>query len=81
MRQQALVAVAIALITFMGVLLRSRKATIRVHDRTTAVLVAQAHMITMGEGPDTGEEQGRCADPERARFPWSPVGTEHRWNA
>ena len=81
MRQQALVAVAMALLTFMGVLLRSREATIRVHDRTTAVLVAQAHMITMGEGPDTGEEQGRCAGPERARFPWSTAVTEHRWDA
>ena len=81
MCQPALAAVAMALITFMGLLLRSREATSRVYDRTTAVWVAQAHMLTLGEGPDTGEEQGRCAGPERARFPWSPVGTEHRWNA
>ena len=81
MCQPALAAVAMALITFMGLLLRSREATSRVYDRTTAVGVAQAHMITLGEWPDPGAEQGRCAGPERARFPWPPAVTEHRWDA
>ena len=49
MCQPALAAVAMALITFMGLLLRSREATSRVYDRTTAVWVAQAHLITLGE--------------------------------
>jgi len=57
MRQQALVAVAMALLTFMGVLPRSREATIRVHDRTIAVLVAQAHMVTLGEGRTQGKSR------------------------
>ena len=57
MRQHALVAVAMALITFMGVLLRSLEVTIRVQDRTTVVLLAQAHMVTMGEGRTQGRSR------------------------
>jgi hypothetical protein len=68
MRQQALVAVAIALITFMGVLLRSREATIRVHDRTTAVLVAQAHMITMGGRAGHRGGAGQVCRPRACTF-------------
>ena len=60
--------VAIALVTFMGLHLRSLDATIRAQDLTTAVLLAQGKMAGMGEFPDTGEEQGKFEGPELERF-------------
>jgi len=81
MRQHALVAGALALVTFMGLPLRSLEATIRVHDRTTAVLGAPAHMAPLGAWPETGEQEGRLAAPERERLPWSTAVTEHPWDA
>ena len=53
----AVAIVALALVTFMGLHLRSLDATIRAQDLTTAVLLAQGKMATMGEFPETGEEQ------------------------
>jgi general secretion pathway protein I len=73
----AVAIVAIALLTFMGLHLRSLDATIRAQDLTTAVLLAQAKMATMGEFPDTGEEKGRFEGPELERFQWSTAVTEH----
>ena len=73
----AVAIVAIALVTFMGLHLRSLDATIRAQDLTTAVLLAQAKMATMGEFPDTGEEQGKFEGPELERFQWSTAVTEH----
>jgi general secretion pathway protein I len=77
----AVAIVAIALVTFMGLHLRSLDATIRAQDLTTAVLLAQAKMATMGEFPDPGEEQGRFEGPELERFQWSSAVTEHTLDA
>jgi len=77
----AVAIVAIVLVTFMGLHLRSLDATIRAQDLTTAVLLAQAKMATMGEFPDTGEEQGKFEGPELERFQWSTVVTEHTLDA
>jgi general secretion pathway protein I len=77
----AVAIVAIALVTFMGLHLRSLDATIRAQDLTTAVLLAQAKMATMGEFPDTGEEQGKFEGPELERFQWATVVTEHTLDA
>jgi len=77
----AVAIVAIALVTFMGLHLRSLDATIRAQDLSTAVLLAQGKMATMGEFPDTGEEQGRFEGPELTRFQWSTAVTEHTLDA
>ena len=77
----AVAIVAIALVTFMGLHLRSLDATIRAQDLTTAVLLAQAKMATMGEFPDTGEEQGRFEGPELERFQWATAVTEQTLDA
>ena len=73
--------VAIALVTFMGLHLRSLDATIRAQDLSTAVLLAQGKMATMGEFPDTGEEQGKFEGPELERFQWATAVTEHTLDA
>ena len=77
----AVAIVAIALVTFMGLHLRSLDATIRAQDLTTAVLLAQGKMATMGEFPDTGEEQGKFEGPELERFQWASAVTEHTLDA
>ena len=77
----AVAIVAIALVTFMGLHLRSLEATIRAQDLTTAVLLAQGKMATMGEFPDTGEEQGKFEGPELERFQWATAVTEHTLDA
>ena len=77
----AVAIVAIALVTFMGLHLRSLDATIRAQDLTTAVLLAQGKMATMGEFPDTGEEQGKFAGPDLERFQWATAVTEHTLDA
>jgi len=77
----AVAIVAIALVAFMGLHLRSLDATIRAQDLTTAVLLAQAKMATMGEFPETGAEQGKFEGPELERFQWATVVTEHTMDA
>ena len=77
----AVAIVAIALVTFMGLHLRSLDATIRAQDLTTAVLLAQGKMATMGEFPDTGQEQGKFEGPELERFQWATAVTEHTLDA
>jgi len=77
----AVAIVAIALVAFMGLHLRSLDATIRAQDLTTAVLLAQGKMATMGEFPETGETQGKFEGPELERFQWSTAVTEHRLDA
>ena len=77
----AVAIVAIALVTFMGLHLRSLDATIRAQDLSTAVLLAQGKMATMGEFPDTGEEQGKFEGPEPERFQWATAVTEHMLDA
>lgn len=77
----AVAIVAIALVAFMGLHLRSLDATIHAQDLTTAVLLAQGKMATMGEFPVTGEEQGKFEGPELERFTWSTAVTEHTLDA
>ena len=77
----AVAIVAIALVTFMGLHLRSLDATIRAQDLTTAVLLAQGKMATMGEFPETGQEQGKFEGPELERFQWATAVTEHTLDA
>jgi general secretion pathway protein I len=77
----AVAIVAIALVAFMGLHLRSLDATIRAQDLTTAVLLAQGKMATMGEFPDTGEEQGKFEGPDLERFQWATAVTEHTLDA
>ena len=77
----AVAIVAIALVTFMGLHLRSLDATIRAQDLSTAVLLAQGKMATMGEFPDTGEEQGKFEGPELERFQWATAVTERMLDA
>jgi general secretion pathway protein I len=77
----AVAIVAIALVTFMGLHLRSLDATIRAQDLSTAVLLAQAKMATMGEFPETGEERGKFEGPELERFQWATAVTEHTLDA
>src|SRR4029453_6009251 len=73
----AVAIVAIALVTFMGLHLRSLDATIRAQDLTTAVLLAQAKMATMGDFPDTGGEKSQFEGPELARLQWATAVTEN----
>ena len=77
----AVAIVAIALVTFMGLHLRSLDATIRAQDLTTAVLLAQGKIASMGEFPNTGAEQGRFEGPELERFQWATAVTEHTLEA
>ena len=77
----AVAIVAIALVAFMGLHLRSLDATIRAQDLTTGVLLAQAKIATMGEFPETGEEQGKFEGPELERFQWATAVTEHTLDA
>jgi general secretion pathway protein I len=77
----AVAIVAIALVTFMGLHLHSLDDTIRAQDLTTAVLLAQGKLATMGEFPDTGEVQGKFAGPELERFQWATAVTERTLDA
>ena|SRR5258706_16023324 len=77
----AVVIVAVALVTFMGLHLRSLDATIRAQDLTTAVLLAQGRLATMPEFPETGEEQGKFDGPELERFQWATAVTEQTLDA
>ena len=77
----AVAIVAIALVTFMGLHLHSLDDTVRAQDLTTAVLLAQGKMATMGEFPDTGEAEGKFEDPELERFRWATAVTEHTLDA
>jgi general secretion pathway protein I len=77
----AVAIVAIALVAFMGLHLRSLDATIHAQDLTTAVLLAQGKMASVGEFPVTGEEQGKFEGPELERFKWSTAVTEHTLDA
>ena len=73
----AVVLVAVALVTFMGLHLRSLDATIRAQDLTQAVLLAQGRLATMPESPGPGEEQGKFEGPELERFQWATAVTDH----
>lgn len=77
---EVLVAVAIvgiALVAFLRLHLLSLDATIRAQDLTTAVLLAQGRLATMGASPEPGEEEGKFEGPELERFRWVTAVTEH----
>jgi general secretion pathway protein I len=77
---EVLVAVAIvgiALVAFLRLHLLSLDATIRAQDLTTAVLLAQGRLATMGAAPEPGEEEGKFEGPELERFRWVSAVTEH----
>jgi general secretion pathway protein I len=77
---EVLVAVAIvgiALVAFLRLHLLSLDATIRAQDLTTAVLLAQGRLATMGASPEPGEEEGKFEGPELERFRWATAVTEH----
>lgn len=73
----AVVLVALALVAFLGLHLRSLDATLRSQDLTTAVLLAQGQLAAMGDFPNTGEEQGTFDGPDLARFRWATAVTEY----
>lgn len=73
----AVAVVAIALVVLLRLHLVSLDNTLRAQDLTTAVLLAQGKMATMGTFPDTGEEQGKFEGPELQRFRWLTRVTEH----
>ncbi len=77
----AVAIVAIALVTFMGLHLHSLDDTIRAQDLTTAVLLAQGKLATMGEFPETGEAEGKFEGPELERFRWVTAVTERTLDA
>ncbi|MGE3536293.1 MAG: prepilin-type N-terminal cleavage/methylation domain-containing protein [Candidatus Tectimicrobiota bacterium] len=72
----AVAIVAVALVTFMGLHLRSLDATIRAQDLTMGVLLAQGRLASLPEFPDPGEEQGTFEGPELERFQWATAVTE-----
>lgn len=77
---EVMVAVAVVAIALVGLLrlhLVSLDNTLRSQDLTTAVLLAQGKMATVGTFPDTGEEQGKFEGPELERFRWFTRVTEH----
>src|SRR5215468_5556986 len=77
----AVAIVAIALVTFLGLHVHSLDDTIRAQDLTTAVLLAQGKLATMGDFPDTGEIQGKFEGPELERFQWATAVTERTLDA
>lgn len=77
----AVVIVAVALVTFMGLHLRSLDATIRAQDLTTAVLLAQGRLAAMPAVPETGEAQGKFDGPDLERFQWATAVTEQTLEA
>jgi type II secretion system protein I len=73
----AVALVALVLVAFMGLHLRSLDATIQAQDITTAVLLAQGKLASMGDFPNTGEEEGSFEGPDLSRFRWASAVTEH----
>lgn len=73
----AVAVVAIALVVLLRLHLVSLDNTLRAQDLTTAVLLAQGKMATVGTFPDAGEEQGKFEGPELERFRWFTRVTEH----
>src|SRR5262245_30041173 len=77
----AVAIVALALLAFMGLHMHSLDDTIRAQDLTTAVLLAQAKMATMGDFPETGQVEGKFEGPELERFQWATAVTERTLDA
>jgi general secretion pathway protein I len=73
----AIAIVAIALVAFLRLHLLSLDDTIRAQDLTTAVLLAQSKMATLGTFPEAGEDKGTFEGPELERYSWTTEVTEH----
>jgi general secretion pathway protein I len=73
----AVAIVGIALVAFLRLHLLSLDATIRAQDLTTAVLLTQGRLATMGAFPEPGEEEGKFEGPELERFRWTTEVNEH----
>ena len=73
----AVALVALVLVSFMGLHLRSLDATLQAQDITTAVLLAQGKLAAMGAFPETGTEEGAFEGPDLSRFRWASAVTEH----
>jgi general secretion pathway protein I len=77
----ALAIVALLLVPLMRLHLLSLDATIRAQDLTTAVLLAQGQLTTLGPFPEPGEDNGTFEDPELAKYRWQTAVTEHTFDA
>ena len=77
----AVAVVAIALVTLLRLHLLSLDATIRAQDLTTAVLLAQGKLASMGTFPETGEEEGTFEEPELAKYRWQTQVSEQTFPA
>ncbi len=77
----AVALVALVLVSFMGLHLRSLDATLQSQDITTAVLLAQGKLASLGSFPETGTEEGAFEGPDLSRFRWASAVTEHTLDA
>ncbi|GIX49733.1 MAG: hypothetical protein KatS3mg131_3944 [Candidatus Tectimicrobiota bacterium] len=73
----ALAIVAIALVIVLRLHLLSLDATLRAQDLTTAVLLAQGKLASLGAFPEPGEEDGQFEEPQLARYRWHTQVTAH----
>jgi general secretion pathway protein I len=73
----AVAVVAIALVMLLRLHLLSLDNMLRAQDITTAALLAQGKIATMGTFPEAGEEQGKFEGAELARFRWFTRVIEH----
>ncbi len=71
----ALAIVAIVLVPLLHLHLKSLDATVQAQDLTTAVLLAEGHLASLGDFPEPGEEEGTFDAPELARYRWQTVVT------
>jgi hypothetical protein len=76
----ALAIVALVLVPLLRLHLLSLDATVRAHDLTTAVLLAQGHLAAMGAFPEPGEEEGTFEAPELANYRWQTAVTEYTFD-
>lgn len=77
----AVAIVAVVLVALIGLQLRSLDATIRAQDLTTAVLLAQGKLASLGTFPEPGEDKGTFEGPELDRFHWTTTVVEHKFEA
>jgi type II secretion system protein I len=73
----ALAIVALVLMPLIRLHLLSLDATVRAQDLTTAVLLAQGHLTSLGDFPEEGEDEGTFEEPELAKYRWQQAVTAH----
>lgn len=76
----ALAIVALLLVPLMRLHLLSLDATIRAQDLTTAVLLAQGQLTSLGVFPEPGEDSGTFEESELAKYRWQTVVTEQTFD-